>query len=232
MKIGIMQPTFVPWAGYFGLIKFVDKFVFLDDVQFAGRSWQQRNKIYNNNATTWLTIPVVKKNLQNQKIFDVKIDLSSNFKKKHIKKIYHNYAKAKYFKKYITFFEELYSKEFEYLSEMNIFFIKEICNLIDIRSEFFTSKSLNVDGNRSEKLINICNKFKIKKYISVEGSTNYLEADRELFLNKKIDIIYFGYNEVEYDTFYNNFYPKLSIIDIIFNCGEYSKKIIIGGIKN
>ena len=77
MKIGIMQPTFVPWAGYFGLIKFVDKFVFLDDVQFDSRSWQQRNKIYNNNSSTWLTVPVVKKNLQNQKIFDVKIDLSS-----------------------------------------------------------------------------------------------------------------------------------------------------------
>ena len=232
MKIGIMQPTFVPWAGYFGLISYVDKFVFLDDVQFDSRSWQQRNKIYNNNATAWLTIPVIKKNLQNQKIFDVKIDLSSKFKKKHIKRIYHNYAKAKYFKKYITFFEELYSKEFKYLSEMNIFFIKEICSLINIHSEFFTSKSLDVNGNKSEKLINICNELKIKKYISVEGSRNYLEADSELFLNKKIDIIYFGYNEVEYGTFYNNFYPKLSIIDIIFNCGENSKKIIIEGIKN
>ena len=232
MKIGIMQPTFVPWAGYFGLIKFVDKFVFLDDVQFDSRSWQQRNKIYNNNSSTWLTVPVVKKNLQNQKIFDVKIDLNSNFKKKHIKQIHHNYTKAKYFKKYITFFEELYSKDFKYLSDMNIYFIKEICNLIDIRSEFFISKNLDVDGNKSEKLINICNKLKVKKYISVEGSRNYLQADSELFLNEKIDLIYFGYNEVKYDVFYNNFYPKLSIIDIIFNCGENSKKIIIEGIKN
>lgn len=115
---------------------------------------------------------------------------------------------------------------------MNIYFIKEICNLIDIRSEFFISKNLDVDGNKSEKLINICNKLKVKKYISVEGSRNYLQADSELFLNEKIDLIYFGYKEVKYDVFYNNFYPKLSIIDIIFNCGENSKKIIIEGIKN
>ncbi len=232
MKIGIMQPTFVPWAGYFGLINYVDKFVFLNDVQFDSRSWQQRNKIYNNNTTAWLTIPVVKKKLQNQKIFDVKIDFSSNFKKKHIKTIHHNYAKAKYFKKYIAFFEELYSKQFEYLSEMNIYFIKEICNLIDINAEFFTSKDLDVDGKKSERLINICNKLKVKKYISVEGSKDYLQADAGLFLKKKINIIYFGYNELEYNTFYSNFFPKLSIIDIIFNCGENSKKIIVGGIND
>ena len=115
---------------------------------------------------------------------------------------------------------------------MNIYFIKEICNLIDIRSEFFISKNLDVDENKSEKLINICNKLKVKKYISVEGSRNNLQADSELFLNEKIDLIYFGYKEVKYDVFYNNFYPKLSIIDIIFNCGENSKKIIIEGIKN
>ena len=43
--VAIMQPTFLPWVGYFAMLDRVDEFVFLDSVQFARRSWQQRNKI-------------------------------------------------------------------------------------------------------------------------------------------------------------------------------------------
>ena len=68
MKIAIMQPTFMPWAGYFALINYVDKFVFLNDVQFNTRSWQQRNKIFANNKTRFLTVPILKKILRYQKI--------------------------------------------------------------------------------------------------------------------------------------------------------------------
>ena len=61
MKTAIMQPTFIPWAGYFGLIKLVDQFVFLDDVQFDRRSWQQRNKIFENDKASFVTVPIIKK---------------------------------------------------------------------------------------------------------------------------------------------------------------------------
>jgi hypothetical protein len=66
MILGISQPTFLPWAGYFGLLDFVDEFVFLDDVQFNKRSWQQRNNIKINNQTFFLTVPVISKNKYNQ----------------------------------------------------------------------------------------------------------------------------------------------------------------------
>ena len=75
-----MQPTFIPWAGYFGLIKYVDKFVFLDDVQFERRSWQQRNKIYEKNDFAFITIPIIK-NLRSQKICETRISINKNFKK-------------------------------------------------------------------------------------------------------------------------------------------------------
>ena len=60
-KVAIMQPTYLPWIGYFSLIKNVDTFVFLDSVQFAKRSWQQRNKIKTSDGTKWLTVPVLSK---------------------------------------------------------------------------------------------------------------------------------------------------------------------------
>ena len=79
MIIGISQPTFIPWYGYFGLIEYVDEFIFLDHVQFDRRSWQQRNYIKIKNEKKLLTIPTIKENRDNQKILDVKIDHNSNF---------------------------------------------------------------------------------------------------------------------------------------------------------
>ena len=57
-RVAIMQPTYLPWCGYFGLMHAVDVFVLLDSVQFARRSWQQRNQIKGVNGAQWLSVPV------------------------------------------------------------------------------------------------------------------------------------------------------------------------------
>lgn len=232
MKTAIMQPTFMPWAGYFALIANVDKFVFLDDVQFDRRSWQQRNKIFENNNYTFITIPIIKKNLRLQKIFDTKIDHSSNFKKKIIRKVFQNYSRSKFFANYKNFIEKILIKDFECISDMNIFIIKEICKEININAVFYKSSELNTEGKKTQKLVNICKKLNTSEYISVEGSKNYLEKDLSLFNDNKIKVSYFKFEDQKYETFYNKFIPKLSIIDLLFNCGSETKKIIHSGIKN
>ena len=231
MKTAIMQPTFIPWAGYFGLIKLVDQFVFLDDVQFDRRSWQQRNKIFENDKATFVTVPIIKKNLRYQKILNTKINSSSNFRKKMIKKILQNYSKSKYFKNYQKFVERILLKEFKCISDMNIFIIQEICKEIEISANFYKSSELNVKGKKTEKLVNICKKINTSEYISVEGSKNYLENELNLFYKNEIQVKYFEFNEAKYDTFYNKFIPKLSIVDLLFNCGTNTNNIIHSGIK-
>ena len=67
MIVAIMQPTYLPWVGYFNLINKSEYFVFLDDVQFDKRSWQQRNKIIINSHQRYLTVPVLSKNKYLQK---------------------------------------------------------------------------------------------------------------------------------------------------------------------
>ena len=85
MNLAITQPTFLPWAGYFGLIDQVDEIVFLDDVQFEKRSWQSRNKIKFQDKELYLTVPVIVKNKRLQKINEVQIDQSRNYISKHLK---------------------------------------------------------------------------------------------------------------------------------------------------
>ena len=61
MLLGISQPTFMPWIGYFAFLDKIDNLVFLDSVQFEKRSWQQRNNIRLNNQKYLLTLPVKSK---------------------------------------------------------------------------------------------------------------------------------------------------------------------------
>ena len=114
---------------------------------------------------------------------------------------------------------------------MNIFIIQEICKEIKISANFYKSSELNVKGKKTEKLVNICKKINTSEYISVEGSKNYLENDLNLFYENEIQVKYFKFNEAKYDTFYNKFIPKLSIVDLLFNCGTNTNNIIHSGIK-
>ena len=98
MKIAIMQPTFMPWIGYFGMMEIVDTMVILDDVQFDKRSWQQRNKIKTESGARWITIPVKSKGLFTQLISEVEIDNEIKKQRKIISTIQNNYSNTKYFK--------------------------------------------------------------------------------------------------------------------------------------
>ena len=97
-KIAIMQPTYLPWSGYFGLMHYVDIFVLLDSVQFERRSWQQRNKIKTDLGEKLLTIPVIKKGKRDQLINEVLIDKNNEFNNQHINLIKQHYSKAPFFK--------------------------------------------------------------------------------------------------------------------------------------
>jgi len=224
MKIAIMQPTYFPWSGYFSLIDHVDKFVFLDNVQFDRRSWQQRNRIANGDKVLWITVPVKKKNLLTQNISDVLIN-DTKFKKKHLGTIRQSYSQSLYFDEFHNFFDKLLTKEFLKLSDLNIFIIKEICKILKINTSFEIAKNLKSIGKKDQLLANICHELKAKEYVTVEGAKNYIENSQE-FKKKNIPINFFNYNQIEYKRGNGKFIPNLSIIDLIFNCGHDTKKLI------
>ena len=232
MKIAIMQPTYIPWAGYFALINHVDQFVFLDNVQFNERSWQQRNRIFSNGEVKWLSIPVIKKDYRNKKILDIKVDLSQNFYVKHLKTILQSYSKAENFDEQKNIIENFYEKKFDNLADMNISIIKIICEHLKIPANFLRASDIIYDGIRSDLLLKICKKLNCNEYISPEGSSIYLEKDLKIFSENNIKVNYFKYKTIEYKTFYKTFIPNLSIVDLMLNCGQKSKKIILEGILN
>jgi hypothetical protein len=224
MKIGISQPTFLPWQGYFALINYVDEFIFLDDVQFEKRSWQQRNKIKYIGNELLLTVPVITKNKHNQKINEVLIDQNSNYIDKHLKTIKLAYSKTKYFDLYFPKILNIYNKDFEKLIDLNKNLIDFFLIELNITKKFSFSSDLKLSENKHFLIDKICKIKKCTTYISTKGSQDYLNLIDNKDINYKIE--YFSFKNQLYQQTTGSFIKFLSIIDLLFNEGENSKSYL------
>ena len=223
-KAIITQSNYIPWKGYFDAINSVDVFVVYDEMQYTKRDWRNRNKIKTQNGLKWLSVPVNVKGKFEQKINETEInDFSWN--KKHWDTIKQTYNKAPYFKEYKSFFEELYLNcDLKTISEVNLHFIKAICHLLDIKTTIIFSKNLELKGDKTDKLLNICLDLNITDYYSGPAAKNYM--DTNLFNEQNVKVHWFDYsNYPEYDQLYSEFEHGVTILDLIFNCGvEETKK--------
>lgn len=227
MKCAIMQPTYLPWAGYFSMIDYVDIFVFLEDVQFSRRSWQQRNRINFKGQEKWLTVPVKKTGLRNQIIKDVEI-VNHEWKIKHFNLIKEAYTGAPYFKDIIYIFEKsVLNNTSLLLRDINIQFIQEVMKYLDINTKIIFSSTLKSEGKKSEYLLKICEELSAEEYISAPGSIEYIEEEG-LFRKSNIKIQIFNTQVVEYDNFkIDDFIPYMSILDVIaYNGHDLTKKYL------
>ena len=225
MKIGISQPTYLPWQGYFGLIDYVDEFVFLENVQFEKRSWQQRNKIRNKSEEIFLSVSVKTKKKYYQKILDVNLDNFKKTQKKHLSTIKNSYSNSKFFSLYYSGFEEVFNHNYEKLTDLNKSIILHTCKILEIKTIISSDNDLSFDSKNTDYIKDICLKKNCNNYVSTIGSKNYL-GDAQYFPNTNIKINYFDFKNMEYEQNYNKFISKLSIIDLLFNLGPKSLNYI------
>ena len=228
MRVAIMQPTYLSWIGYFGMIDRVDLFILLDTVQFAKRSWQQRNKIKTAHGPMWLTVPVLSKGKSRQIINEVEIDSSRNHAAAHIASLENNYRKAPHFQEYSHELFPLLDKGFHYLSEMNAELIERICEILGITTSIQYASRMNNSGNKADLLAMLCAQVGATEYVSALGSREYLEKS-DAFQNEGIDIKYHDYEHPVYSQLFGDFEPYMSIVDLLFNLGPESLSTIRKG---
>lgn len=226
MRCAIMQPNYLPWIGYFNLIYNCDKFVFLDHVHYTKEEWISRNRIKTPNGWTYLTVPIKRKNLLHQPICKAEIDNIKNWRETHWRTIKFNYTKAPYFKKFESTFQEIYQKKWSHISNLNVKLINKILDIFQLKKEIFFSSALNIPGQKTDLVINICKYLKADEYFSPNGAKEYIEEDK--FRENNIRLIYqtFSDNHPIYPQLWGNFISHLSIIDLIFNCGKDGFKYI------
>lgn len=229
MNCAIMQPMFIPWSGYFNLIVESDKFVFLDDVAYQKRSWQVRNRILLFNKDHMLSL-AVEKCSQSTPINQVSLSVTERWKDKQLKMLQSCYKKANFADQVLTIVEEIYALEELNLSTFNISIVKLICNYLGIENKFYLSSQLNCEGQRSERLDNICQKLGAKEYLSPVGSKDYLKEDDfqnisgiALRFQQFSPAVYSQVNRTE-------FLSHLSILDVIANIGLVDTKRYCEGV--
>lgn len=225
MKVAIMQPTYLPWSGYFALMQCVDLFVILDSVQFNRRSWQQRNQIKSPRGPLWLTVPVHSKGKKEQLIKDVEIDNSTNYAKNHKNSILMNYKKTPFFKKYA---EELFlciESENNLLNELNLKIITFLQKVVQSNAKILRSSFINCSGAKADLMASICKEVGATTYISVPGSKDYLVTS-DAFQKINVKIKTFSFKHPIYNQLFGVFLPSMSFIDMLFNVGHESADLI------
>lgn len=216
----IMQPTYLPWSGYFSLIKSVDVFIFLDDVQFNRSSWQSSNQILSENKVTKIKVPTIKMPLKTN-ISEITLDNSSGWQADHFNLIKNSYIGKPGFNYLMPILEDvLLNTRFDKLINLNIKLISIFSELLEKKITFKLASSLNVSGKRSEHVANLCKSVGSKHYISPIGAAKYLKEDN--FENKyDIKLLFHKFNHIEYNqNSSEKFYSHLSIIDSIANLGQ------------
>ena len=235
LKLAIMQPTFTPWLGYFDLIDYVDKFIFLDTVQLSRRSWQVRNKFKINQQEYIYSLPIIHQKCRTDEIIsEVEISNHIYVKDKLIKLLNRNYKKAKYYQQVNDFIMELIMFNEKYLSEYNINIITKISEKLKLNTKIIKLSETAYQKNKSkgDMILDICNYFHTTKYISPLGSKEYLDKVKNNFSDKNIDIYYQYYQHPIYNQIGDKFIPYLGIFDLLYNEGfENSAKIIRSGRK-
>jgi WbqC-like protein family len=216
--IAVVQSNYIPWRGYFDLINSVDEFILYDDVQYTIRDWRNRNVIKTSSGPLWLTIPVQVKGKYLQKIKDTRIS-DPAWRRRHWATIVHSYSRAKYFPMQKELFEELYLQaDDKLLSEINYRFIVAICRILGIRTTISWSMDYNLIGDKTERLVHLCQQAGATAYLSGPSEKAYLNED--LFRSGGIRVSYMDYSGYrEYTQLYPPFLSQVSIIDLIFNEG-------------
>lgn len=241
MKAVILQPFYLPWAGYFGMIDAADIFVFADDVQFSEKSWQCRNKININNDFKWLTVPVNKK--FGQKINEVGINSTVtyknknkilNWKEKQWELISLAYSKASHFDEYKKDIYGIYNHEWDLLCDINIFIIKKISELLNFKTQFLKKSEIKgLKGCKVDSIISICNEIGADEYISGPAARDYIDYNEFKKLKQEdIDLYWFEFPHPVYPQKGDEFLPYMSIIDLLFNTGDESTDYIQKSVEN
>lgn len=214
-----------PWLGLIHKIMLSDTFCLFNDCQMSGDQWENRNRIKGPNGEFWLTVPLKNKGSREKKLYQLEIDNSQRWRDKHRKSIINAYQKAPYFSEYMPFFNELYSQDWQYLCELNEYFLKWLLDLLKIKVEYCRASDLHFEGQKSDLVLDMCKKLGADVYIFGSQGEGY--ADKAAFERVGIKLYFQHYNHPTYPQLWGEFKPCMSVIDLLFNVGSIAAKDII-----
>jgi len=213
-----VQSNYIPWKGYFDLIRSVDEFILYDDMQYTKRDWRNRNYIKTPRGLEWLTIPVDVSGKYFQKIRETRVS-DPGWAKSHWGSLVQNYKKAPHFADYRERFEDLYLGGAEdMLSRINFRFIEAVCDILGIRTKISWSMDYELEEGKTERLVGLCKAAGATHYVSGPSARDYM--DESLFHQEGITVSYMDYSGyLPYPQLHGEFRHTVTVLDLLFNTG-------------
>lgn len=231
MNVVILQPSYIPWRGYFHQIYKADLFIFYDDVKYDKNGWRNRNRIKTPRGAQWLTIPVYTAGVESNKtpIYEIKNVRERPWNRHHWSTICQSYRKAPYFEQFAPCIEDLYLNhcQSEYLADFTIQTSIALARLLGIQHTQFlrSSQMSDIEGVKTARLIKILKQVGATHYISGPSAREYVEP--ELFEQAGISFEYMEYNYRPYPQLYPPYDPQVSVLDLLFMTGPDALDYII-----
>ena len=223
MKLGIMQPYFMPYIGYWQLMAAVDTYVVYDDVNYIKGGWVSRNNILLNGQKHMFTITL--NGASPNKLFN-EITIKDDFKK-FSRLIESAYRRAPYYTEVCALMDKIYNCEDKSLGAFMMNSFQVVLDYLEINTKLVLSSTIEKDNSLrgKEKVKHICHLLGADTYYNAIGGQELY--DKEDFKADGIDLNFIHTNLAPYAQFTNEFVPGLSIIDVLMHNGkEYTKRIL------
>ncbi len=226
MKVGIMQPYFFPYIGYWQLMNLVDLYVIYDDVNYIKGGWINRNRILSNGTDIYINLPIIGAS-PNKLINEVKVNINEKMINKVLNTIKGCYSKAPYFNEIYPLIEKIMVNKEENIALFLKYSFEVICDYLEINTKFILSSNLqkNSELKGQDKVIHICKVLNSDEYYNAIGGKELYS--KEIFDSNNLKLYFIETKIKEYKQLKNNFIPGLSIIDILmFNSKNECKKML------
>jgi WbqC-like protein family len=225
--VAIVQSNYVPWKGYFDLMRRVDEFILYDDVQYTRRDWRNRNRFKTPQGVQWLTIPVQVKGRYTQRIDETLVS-EPGWARRHWATLRSWYRKAPFFKRYEPVLEELYMGRMDLaLSAINRRFLEGLRDLLGIETPLNSSSLYGTCGQKTERLLGICRAAGATTYLSGPAARAYFDGERFRAAGVAVEwMSYDGYPE--YPQLHGAFEHGVSVLDLLLNVGEEAPRYMLG----
>lgn len=224
--VGIMQPYFFPYIGYWQLMNAVDKYVIYDDVNFIKGGWINRNRILVNGEVKYVNVPMIGAS-PNKLINEVGVNPSEKEINKTLRQIEAAYKKAPFFDTVYPMIEKILCGGHENLAVLIAESFRVVADYLDIETEFIISSSLEKDNSlrAEEKVIDICKRLGATDYYNAIGGQELYSYEH--FKKQGLTLHFVKTDIVEYSQFGGEFEGGLSMIDIMmFNSKEDIKEML------
>jgi len=220
------QPNYWPYPGLIGKIMKSDCFMFVTKVQFEKKSWQKRNRVRTKEGWTYIQLPTITKGKMDQNICDVLINNNDGWREKNYKTIELLYGKAPFYKEYKDFLDDLYTKQWEKLMDIDIYIMQYLFKELDVKTKILYDRDYEFKGKKTDMLVDMCKQTGCDTYLSNLGSAAYV--DISCFTDNGLNHQYINYTGTPYRQQFSGFEDGLTILDMLMNCGtEKTKEILL-----